>query len=146
MSHGHSHGGGLPCQGHHHGLTADGEAPSSDAIDPSLLHATRLASFARSVRLGESAFGGRGLFAARAFSAGEEILQEPAVCWGVPDASVSTTLEEDGLAATLLQMAPYCWSGDAPPPPLPAGGLPALIAATMKANAWGCRAAWAARR
>lgn len=81
------------------------------------------------------------MFAARAFAAGDQILRETSICWGVPDSSVSTTLDEAALSTVLLQMAPTCWAGPpAAQPPLPAGGLPALIAATMKANAWGCRA------
>jgi hypothetical protein len=118
----------------------DHEDPGDDSADLFILHSTRLESFP-AVRLGESACGGRGLFAARAFTPGEEILREVAVCWGAPDSpNVFTTMEEGALVDTLLQMAPACWRGPpAPRPPVPAGGLPALVAATMKANAWGCR-------
>ena len=99
-----------------------------------LLHASRLAAFP-SLSLAPSPIGGRGLFAARPFSPGDVLLTEAAVCWGSPasPAALSSTLPPVALDATLLQMAPCCGDANAAP-----HSRALLVAATMKANAWGC--------
>ena len=100
-------------------------------------HKIRIKQFP-GVSLGHSSFGCRGLFSAKAFSEGEIILREFAVCWqdeGVPlnNCYYSPQNTAEDVMEVLLQMAPFCGI-----PPAHDVTRKELVTSTMKANSWGC--------
>jgi hypothetical protein len=79
----------------------------------------------------------RGLFATRAFAAGEAILLDRALICERPDGSlwVRASLLPDDVDAALLSLAPTCASRAAPPASAPLRSD--LLAATLRVNSFG---------